>query len=90
MNEFLKTKSREPSKCCLSHSNLKSLKRFNIGYKPKFIEPMLSEATSGLNLAAGSTLSSTVIYGLPPVVIFIIEFVPCFIRGRKGEKPSGD
>ena len=51
---------------------------------------MLSEATSGLNLAAGSTLSSTVIYGLPPVVIFIIEFVPCFIRGRKGEKPSGD
>ena len=51
---------------------------------------MLSEATSGLNFAAGSTLSSTVIYGLPPVVILITAFVPCLIRGRKGAKPSGD
>ena len=43
-----------------SHSNLKSLNRSSIGKSPKFIDPMLSEATSGLKVAAGLSRSSTV------------------------------
>ena len=36
------------------------------------------EATSGLKSSAGFTRSSTLIYGLPPVVMFIAELVACF------------
>jgi hypothetical protein len=32
----------------------------SMGKSPKFIEPMLSEATSGLNWSAGCSRSSTV------------------------------
>ena len=39
------------SRYCRSQSCLNSLKRFSIGNRPKFIEPMLSEATSGLKVA---------------------------------------
>ena len=57
---FLNTRLRLFSRCCRSHSCLKSWKRFSIGNRPKFIEPMLSEATSGLKVAAGRTRSSMV------------------------------
>jgi hypothetical protein len=42
---------------------------------PMFIEPMLSEATSGLNFIAGSTRSSTRMVGAPPVVRFTTALV---------------
>ena len=57
---FLKTRLRLFSSACRSQSCLNSLNRFSIGNRPKFIEPMLSEATSGLNVAAGRTRSSIV------------------------------
>ena len=68
----------------------KFLKPVQHWVKSKIHRTHISEATSGLNFAAGSTRSSTVMYGLPPVVILITEFVPCFMRGKKGAKPSGD
>ena len=60
-----------------------------MGNRPKFIEPMLSEATSGLKVAAGSSRSSTVIHGAPPVVRFTTQSVRCLITGRKRPKASG-
>ena len=50
---------------------------------------MLSEATSGLKVAAGFTRSSTVMNGLPPVVMLITALVCCLMRGRKRAKASG-
>ena len=50
---------------------------------------MLSEATSGLNVAAGLTRSWTVMYGAPPVVRFTTAFVDCLMRGRKRPNASG-
>ena len=44
-----------------SQSCLKFLKRFSIGNRPKFIEPILSEAISGSISVAGRIRSSTVI-----------------------------
>ena len=52
LNVFLKMRSSEPSRYGRSQSCLNSLKRSSIGKRPKFIEPMLSEATSGLKVAA--------------------------------------
>ncbi len=46
---------------------------------------MLSEATSGLKVAAGRTRSSTVIQGAPPVVMFTMQSERCRITGRKRE-----
>ena len=46
-----KTRSREFSSAGSSQSCLKVLKRFSMGNRPKFIEPMLSEATSGLKVS---------------------------------------
>ena len=51
----------------------------SIGYSPKFIEPMLSEATSGLKVAAGRTRSSIVMVGAPPVVMFTTTFERCLM-----------
>ncbi len=44
---FLNTRSRLFSRCSRSHSCLNFLKRPSIGNRPKFIEPMLRDATSG-------------------------------------------
>ncbi len=51
--------------------------------------PMLSEATSGLKVAAGLTRSSAVMVGAPPVVMFTTTLERCLITLRKGAKASG-
>src|SRR3954452_7040380 len=50
---------------------------------------MLSEATSGLKVAAGLTRSSIVMVGAPPVVMFTTTGERCLITLRKGAKASG-
>src|SRR6185312_6004613 len=50
---------------------------------------MLSEATSGLNVAAGRTRSSAVMVGAPPVVMFTTTLERCLITFRNGAKASG-
>ena len=50
---------------------------------------MLSEATSGLSLSAGSSRSSTVIVGAPPVVRLITTSQLPLISGRKRRNISG-
>src|SRR5512134_1814827 len=50
---------------------------------------MLSEATSGLNVAAGRTRSWMVMDGAPPVVMFTTALVDCLMRGRNALKASG-
>ena len=50
---------------------------------------MLSEATSGLNVAAGFTRSSTVIVGAPPVVMFTTQPERCLMTFKNGAKASG-
>jgi hypothetical protein len=49
-----------------SQACFRSLKRFSIPNRPKFIEPMLSDATSGLWVAAGATRCWMVMVGAPP------------------------
>ena len=51
---------------------------------------MLSEATSGLKVAAGRTRSSIVMVGAPPVVMLITALERCLITLRNGENASGD
>src|SRR5579872_3298570 len=51
---------------------------------------MLSEATSGLNVAAGRTRSSIDMVGAPPVVIFTTTLVRCLMTFRNGANASGD
>ena len=51
---------------------------------------MLSEATSGLKVAAGRTRSSAVMVGAPPVVMFTTTLERCLMTLRKGAKASGD
>src|ERR1700692_2816478 len=51
--------------------------------------PMLSEATSGLKVAAGLTRSSSVTVGAPPVVMFTTTLERCLITLRNGAKASG-
>ena len=60
-----------------------------MGNRPKFIEPMLSDATSGWSSTAGRMRSATVIAGPPPVVTLTTAFDACLIRGRKARKASG-
>src|SRR5262245_18712746 len=50
---------------------------------------MLSDATSGLNVAAGRTRSSAVIVGAPPVVMFTTTLERCLITLRNGANASG-
>src|SRR6201989_1612052 len=52
--------------------------------------PMLSEATSGLKVAAGRTRSSIAMVGAPPVVMFTTTLARCLITLRNGAKASGD
>ena len=65
------------------------MNRFSIGNRPKFIVPMLSDATSGWKWAAGRSRSSTVMVALPPVVMFTTASVACLMRGRKRANSSG-
>ena len=51
---------------------------------------MLSEATSGLKVAAGRTRSSAVMVGAPPVVMFTTTPERCLITLRNGANASGD
>src|SRR5438128_1587194 len=51
---------------------------------------MLSEATSGLKVAAGRTRSSIAIVGAPPVVMLMTALELCLITLRNGRKASGD
>src|SRR3990170_6303991 len=51
--------------------------------------PMLSEATSGLKVAAGRTRSSMVMVAAPPVVMLTTHPERCLITLRKGSKASG-
>src|SRR6202051_3759668 len=51
--------------------------------------PMLSEATSGLKVAAGLTRSSSVTVGAPPVVMFTTTLERCLITLRNGAKACG-
>ncbi len=62
-----------------SQSCLNSLKRSSSGYRPKFIDPMFSEATSGLSSIAGLSRSSTLTTGEPPVVILMTPSVRALI-----------
>ena len=89
LNVLRNTRSREFSSACASQSCSKVLKRLSIGKSPKFIEPMLRDATSGLKVSAGFTRSCTVMKGAPPVVRLITAFVDCLMRGRKRAKASG-
>src|SRR5215207_7187389 len=61
-----------------------------MGYSPKFIEPMLRLATSGLKVAAGLTRSSIDMVGAPPVVMFTTQLERCLITLRNGANASGD
>ena len=87
---FLKKPAREPSRYSRSHACLNSFWRSSIGNRAKFIVPMLSDATSGLKVAAGRTRSSMVIVIAPPVVMFTTQFERCLITFRKGAKASVD
>src|ERR1700736_2705237 len=51
---------------------------------------MLSEATSGLKVAAGRTRSSIAMVGAPPVVIFTTPLARCLITLRNGANASSD
>src|SRR3954470_9054493 len=50
---------------------------------------MFSEATSGLNVAAGLRRSSIDIVGAPPVVMLMTAFELCLMFFRKGARASG-
>ncbi|MNN84500.1 hypothetical protein D3C81_2016670 [compost metagenome] len=65
-----------------SQSCLNSVKRSSISYSPKFIEPMFSEASSGLSCATGCRRSSTPMVGAPPVVMLITTSLLALICGR--------
>src|SRR5438309_9055345 len=47
------------------------------------MEPMLTEATSGLSCSAGCSRSSTVMVGAPPVVRLTTTFEAALIAGKK-------
>ena len=59
------------------------MKRSSIGYKPKFIEPMLSDATSGFSCSAGCRRSSTSMVAAPPVVKLITTSLRRAMAGRE-------
>ena len=70
-----KMKSRLARGSSRSQSCLKSLMRSSIGKSPKFMLPMFSEHSSGLNVRAASVRSSTVMPWPPPVVMLITASV---------------
>ena len=52
--------------------------------------PMLSDAISGLKVAAGATRCSTVMPMPPPVVMLTTQLERCLITLRNGANASGD
>src|ERR1700730_16731036 len=60
-----------------------------MGNSAKFIEPILRLATSGLNIWAGFTRSSTRMVGEPPEVMLMIAFERCLTIGRNAANASG-
>ena len=60
-----------------------------MSYKPKFIEPMFNEATSGLKWCAGRKRSAIVIVGAPPVVRLITTLLFSLISFKNGVNNSG-
>ena len=56
---------------------------------PKFIEPMLSDDSSGLAAREAEMRSSTDMCMPPPVVMLMIASVLCLIRGRKSMNTDG-
>ncbi|MNV68193.1 hypothetical protein D3C71_1610250 [compost metagenome] len=68
---------------------MKSLKRSSNSYMPKFIDPMFNEATSGLNVVAGSMRSLTGSTGDPPVVMLMTTSLAALMRGRNCAYSAG-
>ena len=60
-----------------------------MSYKPKFIEPIFNEATSGLKWCAGRKRSAIVIVGAPPVVRLITTLLFSLISFKNGVNNSG-
>ena len=88
LNVFLNTRSREPSSSGCSQSCLNVLVALQHLNRPKFIEPMLSEATSGLNTGQGFSRSSRLMSGAPPVVMLITQSrAPLDAAGGSAETP---
>src|SRR6218665_1566935 len=86
---FLNTRSSLLARQGRSQSYLKSLKRPSMPYRPKFIEPMFSDATSGLKVCTGTRRSVTSMVGAPPVVMLITTSLAALICGRKALNNSG-
>ncbi len=61
----------------------------NNGKMPKFIEPIFSEAISGLAVVAAARRSSMVMPNPPPVEMFTTALVDCLMTGRNCMKVSG-
>ncbi len=56
---------------------------------PKFIEPMLSEQSSGLARRGAASRSSMLMPSEPPVVMLMTESQFCLMRGRNCMKTLG-
>src|SRR5437899_968755 len=89
LNVLRKIRSSEPARYSRSQPYLNSLKRLSIGKSPKFIEPMLSEATSGLSCNAGCRRSSIVIVAAPPVVKLMTTLERRLMSGANSRKYFG-
>src|SRR5271166_5302544 len=74
---------------CFSQGNFQSVIFAAMPWNEKFIEPMLSEHISGLNLSEAASRCSTVISGLPPVVRLMTASVEAWIWGRNCANTSG-
>src|SRR5436190_22246832 len=61
-----------------------------MGKRPKFMVPMLSDAISGLKVAAGATRCSTVMPMPPPLVMLLTQLERCLMTLRNGGKASRD
>src|SRR5699024_3296283 len=72
-----------------SHWCSNSANRLSVGNRPKFIEPMLSEASSGANVIAGCMRSSTLMCGDPPLVRLMTASDDALIFSIIGAKSSG-
>jgi hypothetical protein len=86
---FLKIKSLVISKNSGSQACFQSLYFAAIGKMPKFMEPTLREAISGLARTAARSLSSRVMPSPPPVDTFTTASVDCLMIGRNSINSSG-
>ena len=83
MKSFVISRKAGSQSCCQSE-NLSSR-----GKIPKFMEPMLSEAISGLARIAAARRSSMVMPRPPPVDTLITASLDCLMIGRNCMKVSG-